>query len=192
MVNKKKILTSIFVIGVLAAGFFGGAKLFEVTSNDNFDFGKTKDKNALTEEQVYERNRELHKCIDTSAEAIEQLRKLVDNNIAAVNEKNCAGLLVDVDKDNIYDSSILGTGITSADTSVQMHYNFCSILYSNREPIVLTLTTDKLLEKFVVENEFGDRFVPTFNIKQSKDLKTGKFVVTESVGLVNLQDFLIK
>jgi len=73
-----------------------------------------------------------------------------------------------------------------------MHYNFCSILYSNREPIVLTLTTDKLLEKFVVENEFGDRFVPTFNIKQSKDLKTGKFVVTESVGLVNLQDFLIK
>ena len=101
-------------------------------------------------------------------------------------------MLVDVDKDNIYDSSILGTGITSADTSVQMHYNFCSILYSNREPIVLTLTTDKLLEKFVVENEFGDRFVPTFNIKQSKDLKTGKFVVTESVGLVNLQDFLIK
>ena len=192
MVNKKKILTSIFVIGVLAAGFFGGAKLFEVTPNDNFDFGKTKDKNALTEEQVYERNRELHKCIDTSAEAIEQLRKLVDNNIAAVNEKNCAGLLVDVDKDNIYDSSILGTGITSADTSVQMHYNFCSILYSNREPIVLTLTTDKLLEKCVVENEFGDRFVPTFNIKQSKDLKTGKFVVTESVGLVNLQDFLIK
>ena len=84
-------------------------------------------------------------------------------------------------------------GITSNDTSVQIHYNFCSILYSNQEPIIITLTTDKLLEEFVVEKEFGDRFVPTFNVKQSKNLKKpGEFIVEESVGLINLEDFLVQ
>ena len=190
----KKVLIFGLATIALVLSYIGGVKLLETNDSNNpaFEIGKN-DKNALSEEKYYERNIELHKCIDVSKEAIMQLRKLVSDNISSITEKNCSGLLADIDKDNVYDKSILGMGITSNDTSVQIHYNFCSILYSNQEPIIITLTTDKLLEEFVVEKEFGDRFVPTFNVKQSKNLKKpGEFIVEESVGLINLEDFLVQ
>ena len=190
----KKVLIFGLATIVLVLSYIGGVKLLETNDSNNpvFEIGKN-DKNALSEEKYYERNIELHKCINVSKEAITQLRKLVSDNISSITEKNCSGLLADIDKDNVYDKSILGMGITSNDTSVQIHYNFCSILYSNQEPIIITLTTDKLLEEFVVEKEFGDRFVPTFNVKQSKNLKKpGEFIVEESVGLINLEDFLVQ
>jgi hypothetical protein len=190
----KKVLIFGLATIALVLSYIGGVKLLETNDSNNplFEIGKN-DKNALSEEKYYERNIELHKCIDISKEAIMQLRQLVSDNISSITEKNCSGLLADIDKDNVYDKSILGMGITSNDTSVQIHYNFCSILYSNQEPIIITLTTDKLLEEFVVEKEFGDRFVPTFNVKQSKNLKKpGEFIVEESVGLINLEDFLVQ
>lgn len=188
----KKILTYSSLAAIVALTFIGGTYLMQENNSDEvFEIGKMQQKNTLTQEQVYERNKELHKCIEISKESIVQLRKLVNSNISRVNEKNCSGLLSDIDKDNIYDKAIFGYEITSNDTSVQMYYNFCSILYSNKEPITLALTTDKLLKDFVVENEFGDRFVPTFNVKQSKDLKSKDYIKEETVGLINLADFLI-
>lgn len=189
----KKISIYVLIGVLLVLGYFVGTEFLKSHNANDLTFEISKnDKNTLTEEKYYERNIELHKCIDISKEAVEQLRKLVNDNISNINEKNCSGLLADIDKDKIYDKSILGIGITSNDTSVQIHYNFCSVLYSNQEPIIITLTTDKLLEEFVVEKEFGDRFVPTFNVKQSKNLKKpGEFITEESVGLINLEDFLI-
>ena len=179
----KKISIYVLIGVLLVLGYFVGTEFLKSHNANDLTFEISKnDKNTLTEEKYYERNIELHKCIDISKEAVEQLRKLVNDNISNINEKNCSGLLADIDKDKIYDN----------DTSVQIHYNFCSVLYSNQEPIIITLTTDKLLEEFVVEKEFGDRFVPTFNVKQSKNLKKpGEFITEESVGLINLEDFLI-
>lgn len=191
---KKKILFYGFVVVILVLAYIGGVKLLSPSNNDDsiFTIGGVSDKNALTQEQVYERNTELHKCIDISKDAMDQLRKLVNENISSVTEKNCSGLLTDIDKDKLYDQSIFGMGITSPDTSVQIHYNFCSVLYSNQEPIILTFTTEKLLNDFIVEKEFGDRYVPTFNVKQSKNLKTGELVSEESAGLISLADFLVQ
>lgn len=139
---------------------------------------------------IQERNDELLKGIDIVESLTKGIRQLTDEKSASINDKNCQGYLDDADRDGVYDKPILGVNFRISNPEVKVHYNFCSFEYNTQETISLIVTTQKLLNDYVEENEFGDRFVPAFLYKEMKG-RDGKFFTDEKIGLVDVQDIIL-
>ena len=140
---------------------------------------------------VDKRNQELLSAIKHTEWLAVEIRKTAEKNIKNINEKNCKGILSDIDGDQIYDQNIFGQQFSVHDSNVRFHYNFCSFAWNKQETISILATTQTLLDNFVVEEGFGDRYVPAFVYKQFKHLGTGELFVEDNVALVPVESIIL-
>lgn len=138
-----------------------------------------------------ERNKELMRGISRVEGTTRVLRDIANNNASLINSRNCRGFLEDIDADGFFDFPVMGFTIQTDDSTLKILYNFCSFTYNTQEAISLIVTTQGLLDNFITEDNFGDRFVPAFVFKEYKDYSSDKLLTEENVGLINLKDLLV-
>jgi len=113
-----------------------------------------------------------------------------------LNERTCVGILTDLNKDGNYDGYFMDkyTIEDIAPSQLIIRYNGCSFLWYKNKKIILTITTQKLLNNDV--QDVGIKYVPSFVyiFNVNKNQQKNKIQVTlekKEQGMVPIDKYLL-
>jgi hypothetical protein len=133
---------------------------------------------------------------DKSAEKIaSNIAKFILEKQKELNEGNCIDIFLDSDKNGAYDSLFLGKYNIQdiAPKDLVIRYDTCSFLWYKNKRIVLSLTTQTLLNNDV--QDVGIKYVPsfvyTFEIDGNSPENLKLKLIQKDSGLLPIDKFLI-